>query len=201
MNADLIRVHLRKSAAGFRLEIELQPKLNLSRIACREELSELTDRRQARNAVERGICRCPIGNRLEHVVEDRLVEDIVELCAELKPVAFRETEVLREIQIREELIREAERRSWRTSNLSGQRRLERKRIKRIRNAAIWIVRNIRQRIAHDIRSSASRRYSHRSLNNAIQCQPALSRSDTLDLPTAKERFTNTTAREARMESG
>src|SRR6185503_53243 len=51
------------------------------------------------------------------------------------------------------------------------------------------------------RSSASRRYSHRSLNNAIQCQAALSRSDTRDLPTAKERFTNTSAREARMERG
>jgi len=100
------------------LEVELQPKLNLSRITRREELPELAYRRETRDVVECRIRRQAIRNRLKHVVEDRLVEDIVELGPELKPVSLRETEVLRQIEIREELTREAERRSGRVSNLT-----------------------------------------------------------------------------------
>jgi len=196
MNADKICVHLRNLRLVFYLETELQPKLNLSRIACREELSELTDVRQILDAVKGRVCRRPIGNRLKHVVEDRLVEDVEELRTELKSISFRETKVLREIEIRKELIWEAERRSWRVSDLPGQRRLERKRIESVGNAAGWIIRNILRRIAHDIRSSAARRNRHSPLNNTVQCQAALSRRDTCDLPTTQERFTNTARREA-----
>ena len=65
------------------LEVELQSKLNLSRIACREELSKLADGSEVRNAAEGRVCRQTIRDGLEDVVEDRLVENVIELCAEL----------------------------------------------------------------------------------------------------------------------
>ena len=99
MNADKICVHLRNLRLVFYLETELQSKLNLSRIACCEELSELTDVRQILDAVKGRVCRRPIGNRLKHVVEDRLVEDIVELAANLEVHPFREVEALIDVPV------------------------------------------------------------------------------------------------------
>src|ERR1044072_7817796 len=122
-------------ACQFNLEVELQAQLNLPRIAGREELTKLADLLQLRNAGESHIGRQAIRNRLEHVVEHRVIEDVVELGAELQLVTLTEVEVLRQVRIGVELAREAERRPRRITNLARQRRAERKWVERVRNAA------------------------------------------------------------------
>src|SRR6185369_5439092 len=106
--SESIRVHLRLKI--FSLEIKLQAKLNLSRISYRESLTKLANRGEVRDVVECRIRRQSIRDRLEDVRENRLVEDVVELGTELKLVTLTEIEVLRQIEIRKELAREAERR-------------------------------------------------------------------------------------------
>src|SRR5204863_3542066 len=108
--------------------------------------------RQIRNAAKRRIGWQSIRNGLEDVGKDRPVENVEEFRTELQLVALREVEVLRQIHIREELAREAERRPRRISNLPRQRRAESKRIECIRNAAACILRDVSQRIADDIRT-------------------------------------------------
>lgn len=184
---------------GYYLEVKLQSELNLSRIARREELSKLADRRETRDVVEGRIRRQPIRNGLEDVVKERLVEDVEELGAELKPVSLRHAEVLRQIEIRKELAWEAERRSWRVSNLSRERSPERKRVECVRNAARWIGRNIVQRIADDVRTSTAGGYRCRILDHAIQRQSCLGSSDARDFPAAQERAPDTRTRKPGME--
>jgi hypothetical protein len=97
------------AAFSIQLEVELQAKLKLSRITGGEELAKLADSSEIRDAVKSRVCRQPIRNGLEDVVEYCLVEDVVELRTKLEFVPLAEVEVLRQIHIREELARKAER--------------------------------------------------------------------------------------------
>ena len=132
-----------------RLEVKLQAKLNLPRIARGNELPKRSSGiDQTLNAVVNRIAWQSIGNRLRDIREDGPVEDVKELGAELQLVPLAEVEVLRQIHIREELTWEAERRPRRVADLSGQRIAKRKRIEAVWDTAVWIRRNIRQRIAN-----------------------------------------------------
>ena len=91
------------------LEVKLQAELNLSRISRREELPELTNGSEVRDAVKGRVGRQSIRNSLEDVVKNRLIENIEELRTELKFIALGEVKVLRQIHIRKELAWEAER--------------------------------------------------------------------------------------------
>ena len=145
----------------FELEVELQSKLNLSRISRRKELSKLAGmQREFEMLLKTGSCRQSIRNRLEDVGKDRLVENVEELGAELKFVALREIEVLRQIHIRKELVREAERRTWRISNLPRQCRAKCKRIEsRMECRPVGFTGIFSSRIADDVGTRTARRHS------------------------------------------
>src|ERR1051326_5496393 len=181
------------------LEIKLQTERNLPRIARGEELPELADPSEVSNAAESRVCRQSIRNRLEDVVEHRVIEDVVELGAELQLVTLAEVEVLRQVRIRVELARKAERRPRRVTNLARQRRAERKWVERVRNAAGRIRRDVIQRITDDVRTSTTSRNRRRTLDHAVQSKTSLRGRDAGDFPTAQQHPANTIRGKAGME--
>src|ERR1700730_1318925 len=132
------------------LKAELNAKLNLARIARGEELAILRNGGQVRNAAKCRIGGQPIRNCLKHVVEDRVVADVVKLRAKLQAIACREPQVLGQIYVGEKLVRKAEWRARRVAYLPRESSSECKRVEGIRNAAIRIRWNILKGITHNV---------------------------------------------------